>query len=112
MDFLSNCLLCYEGFYVQAPGVDYPAHAHDAEEWYLILSGHAQWHINDEIYQAEAGKVFHHPPGAAHRMITSDQSFFALWMRTGALFGKYWFVGHEEIPQAGEQQGDGRGLWT
>ena len=25
------------GFYVQAPGVDYPAHAHDAEEWYLIL---------------------------------------------------------------------------
>ena len=28
---------CVVGFYVQAPGVDYPAHAHDAEEWYLIL---------------------------------------------------------------------------
>ena len=28
---------CVKGFYVQAPGVDYPAHAHDAEEWYLIL---------------------------------------------------------------------------
>ena len=25
------------GFFLQAPWIDYPAHAHDAEEWYLVL---------------------------------------------------------------------------
>ena len=85
------------GLYVQAPSVDYPAHAHDAEEFYLILNGHAEWQIDDESHHAEAGSVFHHPPTAGHRMITSDQPLLALWMWTGAIEGRYWFVGHEEI---------------
>ena len=80
--------------------------------YFHFKSGSANWYIDDEMFKAEAGRVFHHPPGAAHRMTSTDKPFLALWMRTGALFGRYWFIGHEEKVQAGEQKGDGRGLWT
>ena len=61
-----------------------PAHAHayDAEEWYLVLSGRAEWQIGDDVYQAEEGTIFHPPPTAGHRMLTFEtpcwQSGFGL----------------------------------
>ena len=91
------------GFYLQAPGVDYPAHAHDVEEWYIVFNGHAEFHIDDKIHQAKAGNVIHIQPRAIHRIITSNLPFFAMWMRAGDLFGKYWFIGCEDFPQTGEQ---------
>ena len=74
-----------------------PAHAHDAEEWYLVLSGRAEWQIDDDVHQAEEGKIFHHPPTAGHRMLTTEKPLLAIWIWTGAIYGRYWFVGHEEI---------------
>ena len=74
-----------------------PAHAHDAEEWYLVLSGWAEWQIDDDFYQAEEGTIFHHPPTAGHRMLTFENPLLAIWIWTGAIHGRYWFVGHEEI---------------
>ena len=85
------------GFFLQAPWIDYPAHAHDAEEWYLVLSGRAEWQIDDDVYQAEEGTIFHHPPTAGHRMLTFENPLLAIWIWTGAIHGRYWFVGHEEI---------------
>jgi len=87
------------GLYVQAPGVNYPPHAHDAEEWYLVLSGNPQWFVNGEKFTAKPGDFIHHPPRATHSMVTSDQPLLALWMRTGELDGAYWFV-DESLPQA------------
>ena len=40
--------------------------------------------------------------GAGHRFVTSDQPLLAIWIRTGKLEGKYWFVGHEDVAQIGE----------
>jgi len=85
------------GLYIQPPSFDYPAHAHDAEEWYLILSGHAEWQIDGVSFQAQPGQVFRHPPEAGHRMITFNDPLLAIWIWTGAIEGRYWFVGHEEI---------------
>ena len=31
---------------------------------YLIISGTAKWHIDEKVFEAEAGKLIHHPPGA------------------------------------------------
>ena len=62
-----------------------PAHAHDAEEWYLVLSGRAEWQIDDEVYQAEEGTIFHHPPTAGHRMLTFENPLLAIWIWTGAI---------------------------
>ena len=43
---------------------------------YLIISGTAKWHIDDQIFDAEAGKLIHHPPGAGHRFVTSDLPYW------------------------------------
>ncbi|SVD46754.1 uncharacterized protein METZ01_LOCUS399608, partial [marine metagenome] len=40
------------GLYLQNQNVDYPSHAHEAEEYYLILSGHGSWQIGNSWYDA------------------------------------------------------------
>ena len=84
--------------------IRYPPHAHDPEEWYLVLSGNPQWLVDGEKFQAKPGDFIHHPPRATHSMVTSDKPLLALWMRTGELDGAYWFV-DESLP---EQKPTGR----
>ena len=85
------------GLYLQNQNVDYPSHAHEAEEHYLILSGQGSWQIGNSWYDAFPGKIFHHQPEDSHRMITESEPLLAIWIWTGAIEGRYWFVGHEEI---------------
>ena len=85
------------GLYLQNRNVDYPSHAHDAEEYYLILSGHGSWQIGNSWYDAIPGSIFHHQPCASHRMITESEPLLAIWIWTGLIDGRYWFIGHEEI---------------
>ena len=85
------------GLFLQNQNVDYPSHAHEAEEFYLILSGHGSWQIGNSWYDAIPGRIFHHLPGESHRMITESEPLLAIWIWTGLIEGRYWFVGHEEI---------------
>ena len=85
------------GLFLQNPNVDYPSHAHEAEEYYLILSGQGSWQIGNSWYDANPGSIFHHHPEDSHRMITKSEPLLAIWIWTGAIEGRYWFVGHEEI---------------
>jgi len=85
------------GLFLQNKNVDYPSHAHEAEEFYLILSGYGLWQIGNSWYDAIPGRIFHHQPGESHRMITESEPLLAIWIWTGLIEGRYWFVGHEEI---------------
>ena len=85
------------GLFLQNQNVDYPSHAHEAEEFYLILSGFGSWQIGNSWYDAIPGRIFHHQPGESHRMITESEPLFAIWIWSGLIEGRYWFVGHEEI---------------
>ena len=85
------------GLFLQNQNVDYPSHAHEAEEFYLILSGHGSWQIGNSWSDAIPGRIFHHQPGESHRMITESEPLLAIWIWTGLIEGRYWFVGHEEI---------------
>ena len=85
------------GLFLQNQNVDYPPHAHEAEEFYLILSGYGSWQIGNSWYDAIPGRIFHHQPGESHRMITESEPMLAIWIWTGLIEGRYWFVGHEEI---------------
>jgi len=85
------------GLFLQNQNVDYPSHAHEAEEFYLILSGYGSWQIGNIWYDAFPGRIFHHQPGESHRMITESEPMLAIWIWTGLIEGRYWFVGHEEI---------------
>jgi len=85
------------GLYLQNQNVDYPSHAHEAEEFYLILSGHGSWQIGNSWYDAIPGSIFHHQPGESHRMITESQPLLGFWIWTCLIEGRYWFIGHEDI---------------
>jgi len=85
------------GLFLQNQNVDYPSHAHEAEEFYLILSGHGSWQIGNSWYDAIPGRIFHHKPGESHRMVTESEPLLAIWIWTGLIEGRYWFVGHEKI---------------
>ena len=80
------------GLFLQNKNVDYPSHAHDAEEFYLILSGYGSWQIGNSWYDAIPGRIFHHQPGESHRMITESEPMLAIWIWTGLIEGRYWFV--------------------
>ena len=81
------------GLYLQNQNVDYPSHAHEAEEYYLILSGHGSWQIGNSWYDAIPGSIFHHQPGESHRMITESEPLLGFWIWTGLIEGRYWFIG-------------------
>ena len=85
------------GLFLQNQNVDYPPHAHEAEEFYVILSGYGSWQIGNSWFDAIPGRIFHHHQGESHRMITESEPMLAIWIWIGLIEGRYWFVGHEEI---------------
>ncbi len=85
------------GLYLQRPKIDYPGHAHDAEEFYFILSGSAHWRVDTRHFTSTAGDLIHHPPQAVHAFHTHDQPLLAVWAWLGNINGRYWF---EASPEA------------
>ena len=84
------------GLFLQKPNLNYPLHAHDAKELYFILSGSADWQIEDKKFKASPGLIIHHEEREEHAMITSELPLFALWIWTGNINGRYWFSKNPE----------------
>ncbi len=82
---------CRCGLYIQRPGVYYPAHAHDAEELYFILSGEADWQAGERRFTARPGHLIHHAPAEPHIMVTGDQPLLAVFAWLGAVDGQFWY---------------------
>ena len=80
------------GLFLQKPNLKYPLHAHDAKELYFILSGSADWQIEDRKFKAIPGLTIQHKEQEEHSMITSAVPLFALWIWTGNIHGRYWFA--------------------
>ncbi len=79
------------GLLLQLPQISYPGHAHDAEEFYFILSGEAKWQVDETSFEVSAGDMIHHLPGAIHAMQTTRQPLLAAWVWRGALAGRFWY---------------------
>ena len=74
------------GLYLQAPDVFYPAHDHEAEEFYYVLSGDAEWQKNDGVFAEQPpGTLVHHAPRDRHAMRTRAKPLLAMWIWTGDL---------------------------
>ena len=74
------------GLYLQAPETFYPAHCHEAEELYLVLSGTAEWQVGAEDFSSKPpGSLVHHLPWQAHAMRTLSDPLLALWGWSGAI---------------------------
>ena len=62
------------GFLLLGPDTTYPAHAHEAEEIYVPLSGVASWMRGDEGFVERAvGEVIHHRSWVPHAMHTGAE---------------------------------------
>jgi hypothetical protein len=83
---------CRMGVYLQPANVYYPGHAHDAEEFYLIVSGSADWTAGERRFTAEPGHVIHHAPAESHVMTTTGSALLACWAWQGDIGGEYWFT--------------------
>ena len=82
------------GLYVQAPDMAYVNHAHGAEEFYMVLSGVADWEAGGErVPDVQPGAIRHHPSHMPHATFTGAQPILALWGWRGEIgFETYRFV--------------------
>jgi mannose-6-phosphate isomerase-like protein (cupin superfamily) len=72
------------GFLMLGPDVEYPAHAHEAEEIYLPLAGQALWMRGDEGFVARPpGAVIEHPAWTPHAMRTRKDPLLAIYLWRG-----------------------------
>ena len=64
--------------------IEYPAHAHEAEEIYLPLAGEALWMRSGEDFIARApGEMIDHPGWIPHATRTVEQPMLALYVWRG-----------------------------
>ena len=72
------------GVLLLAPGIIYPAHAHQAEEVYLPLSGVAEWQRGDAPFRpVPVGQAVHHPSWMPHAMRVGPEPLAALYLWRG-----------------------------
>ena len=85
------------GVLLLGPGIDYPPHAHEAEEVYLPLSGTARWMRGDAPHAPVApGVAIHHPSWLPHGMRTGAEPLVAAYVwRGGDLAAKSRIVGRD-----------------
>lgn len=71
------------GLFFLNPGVTYPDHWHDADEFYFVLAGSAVWTVGDETTRSSAGSYIQTPSQAVHRIITDDEPVLTVWGWSG-----------------------------
>jgi mannose-6-phosphate isomerase-like protein (cupin superfamily) len=63
---------------IQAPGITYPAHRHDAFEVYYVIAGRGEWKRGDESWTVrEPGTFVVHGSQEAHAMRTGAEPLLA-----------------------------------
>jgi mannose-6-phosphate isomerase-like protein (cupin superfamily) len=78
----STTIAC--GVLMLGPWIEYPAHAHEAEELYLPLSGTAAWtRGQEEAVRRPPGQPIHHPAWIRHAMRTEAEPLLALYVWRG-----------------------------
>ncbi len=76
--FASERIAC--GFLLLGPATAYPRHRHEAEEWYLPLTGAARWRQGDGIWRTRLpGTLIVHRSEEPHAMRTGASPLLALY---------------------------------
>ncbi|MGF1529027.1 MAG: dimethylsulfonioproprionate lyase family protein [Candidatus Competibacterales bacterium] len=81
------------GLFVFGPELDYPPHAHPAEEIYIPLNGAPQFQVGvDASHRARLpGEVILHRPDVSHAIRTHAEPVFGLWAWRGAIAEPSWY---------------------
>ena len=67
------------GLFFLSDDLEYPDHWHNAEEFYLVLAGSADWTVDGVTTRRHAGEWSYTPVQAVHRIVTHDQPVLAAW---------------------------------
>ena len=86
--FESDAIAC--GVLLLGADTEYPAHSHQAEEFYLPLAGHAWWRSAQSDWRLRPpGQWIHHPAWTSHAMRTKAEPLLAAYVwRAGDLTAK------------------------
>ncbi len=72
------------GVLLLAPGIEYPAHAHQAEEVYLPIAGVADWARGTaDFAPVPVGQPIYHAPWQPHAMRVGEEPLAALYLWRG-----------------------------
>jgi quercetin dioxygenase-like cupin family protein len=81
------------GFLILGPGIEYPAHAHPAEEVYHVIGGRAHWWRDGEDWRTkDPGAAIHHAPNVVHATRTTGEPLLALYCWFGDIAAHARFV--------------------
>ncbi len=81
------------GLCLFGPNIVYPPHAHPAEEFYLVLSGHPEFQVGTKkpFLTQKLGSVVLHESNVSHSIRTSDPPFFGIYGWRGGIHERSWF---------------------
>ena len=81
------------GLTLQAPDVDYPAHAHEAVEIYYILAGSVDWQQGDGVWRRKVpGDFVLHEAHEPHAMRTGGEPLLAMFAWVSGLMSDVYLV--------------------
>lgn len=74
------------GLLISDAAIDYPMSRHSGEETYIVISGVAEWSVDNGPYSTKApGSLIHHPAWVPHGRRTSKEPFLGAWRWSGDL---------------------------
>ncbi|MGI9374246.1 MAG: dimethylsulfonioproprionate lyase family protein [Hyphomicrobiales bacterium] len=95
-----NCRL---GLFLMVPDEFYASHHHAAEELYFVLSGTAEWQVDEDPFRTLAPRdITHHASWQPHATRTLSKPLLAIWGWIGDLdFKKYKMVNDTGLSDTG-----------
>lgn len=81
------------GLFLMGPDTFYPAHAHPAEEFYLVISGEGEFQngADAEFQKKKSGDVILHQSNVSHAIRTGSSVLFAVYGWRGDLAAPGWY---------------------
>lgn len=81
------------GLFILGPKTHYPAHAHPAEEFYIVVAGEAEFQVGvgSDFVLKRPGDLILHGSDISHAIRTSTQPLLAIYGWRGALGEPSWY---------------------
>lgn len=74
------------GLLISDVSTNYPISRHSGEETYIVISGMAEWSVDNAPYKRHhPGTLIHHPAWAPHGRRTLEEPFLGAWRWSGDL---------------------------
>ncbi len=90
------------GLFLLGPETRYPAHAHPAEEFYIVLAGTPAFQVgaDSEFVARPPGSIILHPADVSHAIRSGDEPFFGVFGWRGKIAAPSWYRDDMRDPAA------------